>query len=44
MLGHYVEDGAAPEAGQAAYNDIKETRGVDWINDLWKAFANDPQP
>jgi AhpD family alkylhydroperoxidase len=42
MLGTYVEDGAAPAAVQAVYDDIKETRGVDWINNFWKAIANDP--
>lgn len=42
LLGKYVEDGAAPEAVQAVYDDIKETRGVDWINNFWKAIANDP--
>ena len=32
---------AAPEA-KAVYDDIMKTRGVDWINNFWKALANDP--
>ncbi len=42
LLGSYVEDGAAPDKVQAVYDDIKATRGVDWINNFWKAIANDP--
>jgi hypothetical protein len=42
LLGEYVEDGAAPRAVQSVYDDIKETRGVDWVNNFWKAIANDP--
>lgn len=32
---------AAPEV-RAVYDDIMKTRGVDWINNFWKALANDP--
>ena len=32
---------AAPEV-RAIYDDIMKTRGVDWINNFWKALANDP--
>jgi AhpD family alkylhydroperoxidase len=32
---------AAPEV-RAVYDDIMRTRGVDWINNFWKALANDP--
>ena len=32
---------AAPEV-KAVYEDIMRTRGVDWINNFWKALANDP--
>jgi AhpD family alkylhydroperoxidase len=32
---------AAPEV-RAVYDDIMATRGVDWINNFWKALANDP--
>jgi AhpD family alkylhydroperoxidase len=33
---------AAPEV-RAIYDDIMTTRGVDWINNFWKALANDPK-
>jgi AhpD family alkylhydroperoxidase len=42
LLGEYVEDGAAPRAVQSVCDDIKETRSVDWVNNFWKAIANDP--
>ncbi len=32
---------AKPEV-RAVYDDIMKTRGVDWINNFWKALANDP--
>jgi len=32
---------ALPEV-RAVYDDIMKTRGVDWINNFWKALANDP--
>jgi AhpD family alkylhydroperoxidase len=32
---------AAPEV-RAVYDDIMRTRRVDWINNFWKALANDP--
>ncbi len=32
---------AGPEV-RAVYDDIMRTRGVDWINNFWKALANDP--
>jgi AhpD family alkylhydroperoxidase len=32
---------AAPEV-KAVYDDIMRTRNVDWINNFWKALANDP--
>jgi AhpD family alkylhydroperoxidase len=28
---------------RAVYDDIMKTRGVDWINNFWKALANDPE-
>ena len=34
-----------PEASaevKTVYDDIMKTRGVDWINNFWKALANDP--
>ena len=32
---------AAPEV-RAVYDDIMETRQVDWVNNFWKALAVDP--
>ena len=32
---------AAPDV-RAVYDDIMATRKVDWINNFWKALANDP--
>src|SRR5260370_12707574 len=26
----------------AVFDDIMATRGIDWINNFWKALANDP--
>ena len=34
---------ASPEV-RAVYDDIMATRTTDWINNFWKALANDPQP
>jgi AhpD family alkylhydroperoxidase len=33
---------AGPEV-RAVYDDIMRTRGVDWVNNFWKALANDPK-
>lgn len=32
---------ASPEV-RAVYDDIMKTRKIDWINNFWKALANDP--
>jgi AhpD family alkylhydroperoxidase len=32
---------ASPEV-RGVYDDIMKTRGVDWVNNFWKALANDP--
>lgn len=32
---------ASPEV-KAVYDDIMATRKVDWVNNFWKAIANDP--
>ena len=32
---------AAPEV-RSVYDDIMKTRNVDWVNNFWKALANDP--
>jgi AhpD family alkylhydroperoxidase len=33
---------ASPEV-RAVYDDIMATRKIDWINNFWKAIANDPK-
>ena len=38
-----VEYRDAPPAVKSVYDDIMKTRGVDWINNFWKALANDPK-
>ena len=37
-----IEYAEASPAVKAVYDDIMKTRGVDWINNFWKALANDP--
>ena len=37
-----IEYDAAPPAVRAVYDDIMATRKVDWVNNFWKALANDP--
>lgn len=32
---------ASPEV-RAVYDDMRATRGTDYINDIWKVLANDP--
>jgi len=32
---------ASPEV-KVVYDDIMKTRGVDWVNNFWKALANNP--
>ncbi|MBV8032330.1 MAG: carboxymuconolactone decarboxylase family protein [Betaproteobacteria bacterium] len=39
----YVEYEDASPRVRAVYDDIKATRGVDWINNFWKALANRPE-
>lgn len=38
----FVEEADASPEVRAVYEDIKKTRNVDWINNFWKAIANDP--
>ena len=39
---HLIEyDEASPEV-RSVYDDIMTTRRTDWINNFWKALANDP--
>ena len=37
-----VEYADAPPEVKSVYDDIMKTRGVDWINNFWKALANRP--
>jgi len=34
-------DDASPEV-RSVYDDIMKTRGTDWVNNFWKALANNP--
>jgi len=38
----YIEYGDASPEVRAIYDDIMQTRGVDWVNNFWKALANNP--
>ena len=40
-LGLIEYDDATPDV-RAIYDDIMATRKTDWINNFWKALANDP--
>jgi AhpD family alkylhydroperoxidase len=37
-----IEESAASREVRAVFDDIKASRNVDWINNFWKALANDP--
>ena len=37
-----IEYGEASAEVRVVYDDIMTTRGTDWINNFWKALANDP--
>jgi AhpD family alkylhydroperoxidase len=37
-----IEYAEAPAEVRAVYDDIMKTRGVDWINNFWKALASEP--
>ena len=37
-----IEYDTAPPAVRAVYDDIRATRQTDFINNFWKALANDP--
>ena len=39
---HLVEYANASPEVRAVYDDIMATRKTDWINNFWKALANDP--
>ena len=38
-----VEYGQASPEVRSVYDDIMKTRGTDWINNFWKALANEPR-
>lgn len=38
-----VQDHEANEAVQAVFEDIKKVRGTQFINNFWRALANDPE-
>jgi len=38
-----IEYAEASAEVRAVYDDIMATRGTDWVNNFWKALANDPQ-
>ena len=37
-----IEYAEASAEVRVVYDDIMATRGTDWINNFWKALANDP--
>lgn len=37
-----ISDEEASAEVRAVFNDIRETRGTDFINNFWRALANDP--
>ncbi|MGE3176727.1 MAG: carboxymuconolactone decarboxylase family protein [Vicinamibacterales bacterium] len=37
-----IEYHEAPPEVRAVYDDIMAVRGTDWVNNFWKALANDP--
>ncbi|MDH5557039.1 MAG: carboxymuconolactone decarboxylase family protein, partial [Alphaproteobacteria bacterium] len=41
-IGKFVEYGDASPEVRAVYDDIMATRKTDWINNFWKALAQDP--
>jgi AhpD family alkylhydroperoxidase len=42
MMVPLIEYDAASAEVRAVYDDIMTTRSTDWINNFWKALANDP--
>jgi AhpD family alkylhydroperoxidase len=41
-ISRFVEYQEATPEVRAVYDDIMETRGVDWVNNFWKALAQHP--
>lgn len=42
-LGRLIEYEDASEEVRAVYDDIMATRQTDWVNNFWKALAQDPK-
>jgi len=42
-LGPMIEEADASPEVRAVYEDIKASRGTDYINNFWKVLANDPK-
>ena len=42
MLVRIIEYAEASPEVKVVYDDIMQTRGVDWVNNFWKALASDP--
>lgn len=42
-LVNLIEYEDANDEVRAVYDDIMRTRKIDWINNFWKALANDPE-
>ena len=38
-----VEDAAAPQDVRAVFDDIRALRKSDYVNNIWRALANDPK-
>ena len=38
-----LTDDQASAKARAVFDDIRATRGTDYINNIWRALANDPQ-
>jgi AhpD family alkylhydroperoxidase len=41
-MARLIEDGDAAAEVVAVFDDIKATRGVDWVNNFWRAIAVHP--
>ena len=37
-----LEDDQLSEAAKAVFDDIRKTRGTDFVNNFWRALAHDP--
>ena len=41
-LAPLLTDEQAPARARAVFDDIRATRGSDYVNNIWRALANDP--